>query len=148
MEEYHLVTWPILAVRSPNSFFFLDKMLSSDEAILEVINIWLHLPNEIFCGATRSIFGSNPSKYRSILYMSLYIIRYIWKHAYRFRFSLSEDTSEPFATQNFHRVEPIGNWWVNPSYLYFPPFLQKILLNMGHPSQHPISILVPMMRFS
>ena len=91
MEEYDSVIWLILAMRSPSSLDFLDKILSSDEAILEVIKIWLHLPNEIFCGATRSIFGSNPSKYRSILYMSLYIIRYIWKHAYRFRFSLYDD---------------------------------------------------------
>ena len=75
-------------------------------------------------------------------------MRYIWKLAYRFSLSLWEDASEPFATQIFHRVEIIGNWWVNPSYLYFPPFWQKILPNMGHPSQHPIAILVPMLSYS
>ena len=39
MEEYDPVTWPILAVSSPISLDFLDKILSSGETILEVINI-------------------------------------------------------------------------------------------------------------
>ena len=51
MEEYGPFTWPVLAVRSPSSLDFLDGILSSDEAILEVINIWLHPPKDIFCGA-------------------------------------------------------------------------------------------------
>ena len=148
MEEYDPITWPILVVTSPNSLDFFDIILSSNEANLEVINIWLHQPKEIFCGATRIIFGLNPPKYRSLFCMFLDLIRYIWKHAYRFRFSLCEDAFEPFATQNFHRVEHVGNWWVNPSYLYFPPFRQKSLLNMGQPSQHRIAILVPMLSYS
>ena len=80
--------------------------------------------------------------------MFLNLIRYIWKHAYRFRLSFFEYAFGPFSTQTFHRVEPIGNWWVSPSYLYFPPFRQKSLPNMGHPSQHSISILVPMLSYS
>ena len=80
--------------------------------------------------------------------MFLDCIRYICKHAYRFRFSICEYAFEPFAAQNFHRVEPIGNCLVSPSYLYFPPIQQKSLLNMGHPIQHPISILVPMLSYS
>ena len=83
MEEYDPVTWPILAMISPNSLDFLDRMLASDEAFLEFINIWLHPPKYIFCGATGSIFGLNPTKYRSILCMFLDIIRYIWKHVYK-----------------------------------------------------------------
>ena len=39
MEEYDPVTWPILVVISPRSLYFLDKILSLDETILEVINI-------------------------------------------------------------------------------------------------------------
>ena len=147
MEEYDPVTWSILVVRSPSSLDFLEIILSSDEAILEVITIWLHPPKDIFCGATRSMIGLNPPKYRSILCIFLDIIRYICKHAYRFRLSLYEDAFEPFVTQTYHRVEPIGNWWVSPSYLYFPPFRQKNLPNMGDPSQHPISILVPMLSY-
>ena len=145
MEEYDQVTWPILAMRSPFSLDFLDKILSSDETILKVISDWLHPPKDIFCGGNGRIIGLNPPKYRSILCMFLNLIRYIWKHAYRFRLSLCEDAFEPFVTQNFHRVEPVGNWWFIPSYMYFPPFQQKSLQNMGHPSQHPISILVPML---
>ena len=76
------------------------------------------------------------------------LIKYIWKHAYRFsRLSLCEDAYEPFSNQNRHRVELVGNWWVSASYLYFPPFQQKSLPNMGHPSQHPISILVPILSY-
>ena len=122
MEEYDLVTWLILAVRSPSSLDFLHRILSSDETILEIINILLYPPEDIFHGATGSIFGLNPPKYRRILCMFLDLIRYIWKHAYRFRLSLYEDAFETFATQNCHRVKPVGNWWVIPSYLYFPPF--------------------------
>ena len=109
-EEYDPVTCPILALRSSISLNFLEIILSLDEAILEVINIWLHPPKDIFCGATGSIFGLNPPKYRSILCMFLDIMRYIWKHAYRFRLSLCEYAFEPFTTQNFHRVELVGNW--------------------------------------
>ena len=148
MEEYDPVTWPILVLRSSISLDFLNGILSSDEEILEFINIWLHLPKDIFCGATRRIFGLNLAKYRSILCMFLNLSRYIWKHAYRFRLSLCEDAFEPFATQIFHRFKPVGNWWVIPSYLYFPPFRQNILSNMGHPRKHPISILVPMLSYS
>ena len=122
MEEYDLVTWPILAMSSLDSLDFLDIILSSDGTILEVMNIWLHPPKEIFCGPTGTIIGLNPPNYRSILYMFLNLIRYIWKHAHRFRLSLYEDAFEPFATRIFLRVEPVGNWWVNPSYLYLPPF--------------------------
>ena len=57
MEEYDPVTWPILTVTSPSSLDFLDRILSSDEEILEVINIWLHTPKDIFCGVTRIIIG-------------------------------------------------------------------------------------------
>ena len=96
MEEYDLVTWPILVVRSPSSLDFLDIILSSNEAILEVINIWFHPPKDVFCGATGSIFSLNPPKYRSILCMFLDLIRYIWKHAYRFTLSLCEYAFEPF----------------------------------------------------
>ena len=39
MEEYDLVTWPILVVISPISLDFLDGILSSYETILEFINI-------------------------------------------------------------------------------------------------------------
>ena len=131
MEEYDPVTWTILAMRYPNSLDFLDKILSSNETILEFINTWLYPPKYIFRGATGSIFGLNPPKYRRIICMFLDIIRYIWKHAYRFRLSLCEDAFEPFATENCHRVEPIGNWWFIPSYLYFLPFQQKSLLSMG-----------------
>ena len=77
MEEYDLVTWTILAVSSPNSLDFFEGILSSDEAIFEVINIWLHPPMVIFCGATRSILGLNLAKYRRMLCMFLDIIRYI-----------------------------------------------------------------------
>ena len=122
MEEYDLATWPIFSVRSRNSLDLLHEILSSDETILEIINIWLYPPKDIFCGATRSIFGLNPPKYRSILCMFLDIIRYIWKHSYRLRLSLCEYAFEPFATQTFHRVKPVGNWCVIPSNLYFPPF--------------------------
>ena len=45
MKEYDLVTWPIFIVSSPSSLDFLEGILSSDEEILEVINIWLHPPN-------------------------------------------------------------------------------------------------------
>ena len=48
MEEYDPVTWPILDMRSPSSLDFLDRILSSDEANLEVINIWLNPPKDIF----------------------------------------------------------------------------------------------------
>ena len=104
MEEYDPVTWPILAVRPPKSLYFLHRILSSHKTTLETINIWLCPPKDIFCGATASIFGLNPPKYRSILCMFLDIIRYIWKHAYRFRLSLCEYESKPFATQIYHRV--------------------------------------------
>ena len=77
MEEYDLVTWPILVVRPPISLDFLQIILSSDEAILEVINIWLHPPKDIFYGATEIIIGLNPTKYTSILFMFLDLIRYI-----------------------------------------------------------------------
>ena len=80
--------------------------------------------------------------------MFLDLIRYIWKHAYRFRLSLCEDAFKPFATQTFQRVKHVGNWCVSPSYLYFPPFRQKSLPNMGHPSQLLIAILVPMLSYS
>ena len=48
MEEYGPVIWPILVVRSPNSLDFLDGVLSSEEAILEVIIIWLYPHKDIF----------------------------------------------------------------------------------------------------
>ena len=77
------------------------------------------------------------------------LIGYIWKHAYRFsQLSLCEDAYEPFSNQNCHRVEPVGNWWVSPSYFFFPPFQQKSLPNMGHPIQHLLSISVPMLSYS
>ena len=104
MEEKDLVTWPILAVRYPSSLDFLDTILSSDEAILEVINIWLHPPKDIFYGTTGIILSLNLAKHRSILCMFLYLIMYIWKHAYSFRLSLCEYAFEPFSTQTFHRV--------------------------------------------
>ena len=88
MEEYDPITWPILAVRSPSSLDFLDEILSSDETFLEFINIWLYPPKDIFRGATESIFGLNPPKYRRILCMFLDLIRYIWKHACSFRLFL------------------------------------------------------------
>ena len=122
MDGYDPVTWGILVVISPSSLDFLEGILSSNEEILEVINIWLHPPKDIFCGATRSIIGLNPLKYRSILCMFLDLIRYIWKHAYRSRLSLCEYALETFSTQTFHRVEHVGNWWVIPSYLYFASF--------------------------
>ena len=77
MEEYDLVTFPILVVRSPSSLDFLHRILSSDETILEIINIWLHPPKDIFFGATRSICGLNPPNYRRIPFMFLDLIRYI-----------------------------------------------------------------------
>ena len=67
MEEYDPVTWPILAVRYPSSIDFLNIILSLDETILEIINIWLYPPKDKFCGAIGSIFGLNPPKYRSII---------------------------------------------------------------------------------
>ena len=39
MEEYGLVTWLILDVRSPSSLYLLHKFLSSDETIIEIIKI-------------------------------------------------------------------------------------------------------------
>ena len=80
--------------------------------------------------------------------MFLDLIRYIWKHAYRFRLSLCEYAFEPFETQTFHRAKPVGNQCAIPSYLYFLPFRQKILSNIGHPSQHPIAILFLMVSYS
>ena len=127
MEEYDPVIWPILVVSSPNSLEFLEVILSLDESILQVINIWLHPPKEIFYGSTQSILGLNPPKFSSILCMFLDLIKNIWKHAYRFKLSLYEDAFEPFATQTCHRIKPVGNWWVNSSYLYFPTFQQKSL---------------------
>ena len=52
MEDNDAANWPIFVVISPNSLDFLDGILSSDEAILEFIKIWLHPPKDIFCGAT------------------------------------------------------------------------------------------------
>ena len=71
MDGYDPITWPILAMRSPNSLDFLEGILSSDEAIFEVINIWLYPPKDIFCGATGSILGLNPLKNKSIIDMFL-----------------------------------------------------------------------------
>ena len=122
MEEYDSVTWPIWAMGSPSSHDFLDYILSSNEYIPEVVNIWLYPPKIIFRRATGSILDINLPKYRSMICIFLDLIWYIWKLAYRFRPSLCEDAFEPFATQTCHRVEPIGNWWVSPSYFYFPPF--------------------------
>ena len=40
--------FPIGVVRYLDSHEFLDDILSSDEFILEVMNIWLHPPKDIF----------------------------------------------------------------------------------------------------
>ena len=102
MEEYDLLTCHILVVSYPNSLEFLEVILSLDESILQVINIWLHPPKEIFYGSTQSILGLNPPKFSSILCMFLNLIKNIWKRAYRFKLSLYEDAFEPFATQTCH----------------------------------------------
>ena len=99
MEEYDPVTWPILVVSSHSSLDFLYGILSSNETILEIINIWLYPPKDIFCGATRIILGLNLHKYKTILCMFLDLIMYIWKHEYRLSLSLYEYAFENFATQ-------------------------------------------------
>ena len=48
MEEYDPITWPILVFSYPISLDLLEGILSLDYEILEVINIWLHPPKDIF----------------------------------------------------------------------------------------------------
>ena len=112
------------------------------------MNIWLIPHKDILCGVNvRMWLGFVIHKYWSIFCTFLDPIRCIWKISYRFRLPLYYYAFEPFVTQIFPRVKLIGNWCVNPSSLHFPLFQQNIVLNMGHYSQDPICILVPMVSF-